>query len=470
MLEQVKATIRKHSMFNPKDRVLAGVSGGPDSVAMVHVLKTLARDLQIEVFIAHLNHGLRGGESDQDAEFVRKLAAELQLTAVVEKRDVEGYALGSKLSLQTAAREVRYRFFSDAAKRLGCNKLATGHNANDQAETLLFNFLRGTGPSGLKGIPPVRDGWITRPLIEVGRSLTEQYCRDNGLVTRLDKSNLKTVYTRNKLRLELIPLLEKEYNENIVETLARTSDIFREEEEYFDGLTREYWDQVCRDQGKGKISFDMDRFSPLPPVIQKRIIRRAWETLSGNDHSLGYIHLVKTIDFMRDADNGARMDLPGDITVAKNYDVLSFLAGYTGDDETAVYSHEIMVPGITLIPETGDAIFAEVVAGGWSAAEMPEPDEAFVDLDRISPPLKVRSRRPGDSFKPTGFHGTKKLKKFFIDNKVPRTERGGIPLIVTGDDHIVWIAGERSDRRWQPGPESKRILKLKFMRKVTKQN
>ncbi len=469
MLEQVRATIQKYQMFAPGDRVLVGVSGGPDSVALVHALHNLAEALQIEVFAAHLNHSLRKRESDEDAEFVGTLAENLGLTAVIKKRDIACYALQHKLSAQAAAREVRYRFFAETAKRLKCNKLATGHNANDQAETVLFHFLRGSGLAGLGGIPPVRDGWITRPLIEIPRARIEEYCKENGLKTRLDRSNLKSVYTRNKLRLELIPLLEREYNPNLVETLGRTSEIMRDEENYLEGLTAEFWTQTCLKEEPDQAIFGLDRFLALPTVWQRRIIRRAWVNLAGTEQNLGFGHLTNAIDLLKTGSTGSGLNLPMSIRLSKSYGQFT-LSRSVDDKENLTYTYELKIPGLTQLPERGEAILTEIREEGLDFSAKPGRDEIMIDFDLVNLPLIVRNRKPGDWFQPCGFEGSKKLKKFFIDSKIPQRERESIPVLVNGDDRIIWVVGLRADQRWQVSRQTKMALSLKLIRSVQETN
>lgn len=475
MLAQVKATIRKYQMFEPGDRVLAGVSGGPDSVALVHILNCLAEELGIRVYIAHLNHCLRGKESAEDAVFVQKLAKTLGLEAIIGSEDIARYASENKLSAQMAAREVRYLFFRKTGERLNCNKLATGHNADDQAETVLHNFIRGSGSGGLKGIPPVRDGWIVRPLIEIRRTLIEQYCAENCLQTRLDKSNLKKVYTRNRLRLELIPYLEKEYNAGLVETLVRTSEIFREEDEFLESVSETFWEKTCLEQKAHEITFDLTAFRELAPAIRKRIIRRAWWRYSGEGQNLGFVHLADAVELLAKGRSGGMLNLPGGVILKKGDHLFSIGKFIPGGEGSPVrpggqeYSYKLVLPGITVIPETGEAILAEIQQEKPKFTA-PEQDEIVIDLEKVVLPLTVRSRRPGDWFRPYGMTGSKKIKKYFIDRKIPWIERQRKPVLVTGDGQVIWLAGLRADCRWLAGPETNRALKLKLLRNIEKQN
>jgi len=445
MLDQVRATIGKYRMFKPGDRILIGVSGGPDSVALVHALHNLADELRIILYIAHLNHCFRGSESAEDAEFVRRFADRLGLHAEIRDEDVAAYASARNMSAQTAAREIRYRFFSETARSLGCNKLATGHNANDQAETVLYHFLRGAGPTGLGGIPPVRDGWVTRPLIEVSRALIEKYCMDNNLLTRLDSSNLKKVYTRNRIRLELIPLLEKEYNNNLVETLVRTSEIFREEEAYLETVTKKYFLEICLERDNTGIWFNTDKFLKIPWLFQSRLIRYGWSVLTGSEQNIAFVHHVSAVDLIRSGRAGSALDLPDGVRLEKSYNKFGLLKDGKLQS-VSHYSYILKIPGITVISETGETIIAEEAEGGLEFVSQ-KRDEIAIDLDKVSLPLVVRSRRQGDRFSPAGFKGSKKLKKYFIDCKIPRRDRERYPVLVTSEGQVIWIAGLRADRR-----------------------
>lgn len=466
MLDRVRGTIHKYSMFAPGDRVLVGVSGGPDSVVLLHILKKLTTELSLELFVAHLNHRLRGRDAVEDAESVQRLAGQLEIPAVIESRDVAGFARENNLSTQEAAREVRYRFFIETAKKLGCSKLATGHNANDQAETVLFQLLRGSGVKGLGGIPPVRDGWVVRPLIETRRREIEQYCLDHRLPTRIDPSNLKTVYTRNKIRLQLFPLLEQEYNINLVETLLRTSEIMREHDEFMSALVLNAWENVCTKQAETEITVNLEVFLKLPPVLQPLVFRYAWEKLSGSAHNLGFVHLTKSLELLRSGQTGSKMDLPGGITMTKSYGEF-YLSGTThGEAANLQFSYHLHVPGTTLIPETGDSFEVEVIEDTSELHDINRHNEIVIDLDLVSQPLTVRSRKQGERFRPRGQAGSQKVKKFLIDNKISRRERARLPLLVTADDQVIWVAGLRADDRWRLNPETKKALKLKFIRKV----
>jgi len=268
----------------------------------------------------------------------------------------------------------------------------------------------------------------------VPRSQIEKYCREKQLTTRIDSSNLKLAYTRNRIRLELIPLLQKEYNHNLIETLLRTSDIFREEEECLEGITEEYWRGVCLESEASLISINLKKFLETPRVFQRRIIRRGWSALTGSVHNITYSHLTAATELIFQGRTGSVFDLPGLVKLEKSYDRINL---YKSADMRTIadYLYELRIPGVTSIPETGDCIVAEEPEGVLCTGPQ-NPNEITIDLDKVSVPLIVRSRNPGDRFCPLGFNGSKKLKKFFIDSKIPRVERDRYPVLVTSDGRL----------------------------------
>jgi tRNA(Ile)-lysidine synthase len=320
--------------------------------------------------------------------------------------------------------------------------------------------------TGLGGIPPVREGWIVRPLIETKRKEIEQYCLAHDLPTRIDPSNLKNVYTRNKIRLQLFPLLEQEYNINLVETLLRTSEIMREQEEFMALNVLKAWQTVCTKQAETEITFNLETFLKLPAVVQPLVLRSAWEKLTGSGYNLGFVHLTKSLELLRCGQAGSKMDLPGGIRLTKSYREFYISDTTNGDEETLEFCHLLHVPGITIITETGDAIEAEVIEDTSELHDANRHNEIIIDLDLVSQPLTVRSRKPGERFRPQGLVGSKKIKKFLIDCKVSRRERARLPVLVTADDQVIWIAGLRADDRWRVNPETKKALKLKLIRNV----
>lgn len=455
---KVREYIRRHRLVVPGMRVLVGVSGGPDSVALLEVLCRLREPLEISVEVAHLNHRLRGAAADADSRYVRELAADFGLPCMVEEADVAAYREEHGLSTQVAAREVRYRFFLRAARVTGSTRVALGHHADDQAETILHHFLRGTGPAGLAGMSPLRPPFI-RPLLFLRRREIEIYCRERGLNPRRDASNLDPAYTRNRLRHTLLPLLETEYNPNLVTALYRLGEICREENDYLNGLAAEAFRRVAV-RVDGCVRIQAAELAALPPALGRRVVRDACQDLAGEPPPLDFDHVERVLRLARSAVGGRRLDLPRGLTVEKQADLVIF-SRWVSPPETVSWCYELRVPGRTELPVVGRHLTAEILpAGDLLSPKALRSGQALVDLESLVLPLCVRNRRPGDVFAPRGVGGRMKLKEFLINCKVPRFERDRIPLVFDRKDRLVWVAGYRSADFCKPGPQTRTALLL----------
>jgi len=467
MLRVVRETIENYMLLTPGDKVIVAVSGGPDSVALAHLLLVLKTHYRIELHIAHLNHMFRGPEAERDARAVTDLARDFGLPCTVSNVDVPAFAASRRMSAQAAARKVRYDFLEQVRVSQQATKIATGHHADDQAETLLMNILRGAGPEGLSGIPPKRDGVFIRPLIDATREEIETYCRENRLPFQHDSSNFKPVYLRNKVRLELLPQLEKEYNPGIRLSLTRLSHIMREENEFMDAQVRDFWRRLVISETGTEVIFNLPGFLAAPPALQRRMLRKAWAAIRGAERDLAFIHLEQAVNFLRRGITGGVIEFPRHILLVKGYD--NFRLTVTGGEpEKADFHQPLTVPGITGIPELGMSIEARLTENcpGFDPVNQ---KEVWLDYDKLPGSLEVRSRQPGDRFWPLGGSGSKKLKDFLIDEKIPRALRDKIPIVVTGEA-IVWVCGLRSDHRWRVTDETRTFLRLKIVENITEQN
>ncbi len=459
LVKLVAEQIQKYNMVNKGETVVVGVSGGPDSVALLNILYRLRESLGIKLVVAHLNHQFRGAEADADARFVLDEAQRLQLTAFVESRDVSAYSYLHGISHQVGAREVRYSFLGEVAVKTGASRVALGHHADDQAETVFLHMLRGTGTSGLKGMLPVREDFYIRPLLAVRRRDIEDYCRRHDLVTRLDSSNLKTEYMRNKVRLELLPILEKNYNPNLVESLNRLAEICRDEDDYLEHQAGEVYSRARISSAGNAICLDAGRLSAVPQALLRRVIRRVWTEICGGQADLNYQHVEQVLAIINGGGGYRQIDLPKGITFKKYYDILEFTLDRKNKN-IPFYQYLLKVPGITFVPELGLSIGAEILpVGGAMESYDFGSGQGFLDYDLLATPLIVRRRLSGDRFAPLGLDGTVKLKKFFIDHKIPRYIRDCIPLVVSGND-IVWVVGMRPGEKWKVTNNTKNCLRL----------
>ena len=461
LLLRVSDFMKRHRMVERGVKVVAAVSGGPDSVVMLHILNLLKDELGLSLHVAHLNHRFRGAESDEDARFVAGLAGRYGLRCTVEALDVTAYQKRRNLSKQVAAREVRYRFLLDTAALAGARRIALAHQADDQAETILINFLRGAGVPGLKGIVPVRENLYIRPLLTVRRFEIERYCREKDLSFRRDSSNLELIYLRNRVRRDLVPVLERDYNPALVPALLRLGEICREEDAFLEEAALKAYRESLLAENTETIAFSLVRLGRLPAALRRRVLRRAWQSLARSPRNLAYSHTETMMDLAGAGAAGDRVVLPGNITARRAYETLEITLG-PGGQEIPYYIYPLNIPGATFIPEIGRAIYAVVMPreAAGDPRRLP-PEEALLDLARLPSRIFVRRRREGDVFHPFGYASRTKLKDFLIKQKIPREKRDKIPLVSTPGE-IIWAGGVRTGERFKIKDTTGQVLHLKL--------
>jgi len=452
--KQFLKTIKKYNMVKKGDKIIVGVSGGPDSVCLLHLFNKFRNELGVFLYVAHLDHMFRGKESEEDARFVETLCYNWNIPFFSDKVDVPSYAKKSGLSPEDAARRARYDFFQRVKEQIKAQKIATGHNQNDHEETILMNILRGSGLDGLVGIDAVRGTYI-RPLIEIPRNEIEKYLKQEDIPFKIDATNLTTDYFRNSLRLELIPLIRGKYCPHLGQSLRRLSEIVRRDVAFMEEATEKAGFYVIRRES-GKVIINVKRFSKQHEAIKYRLVRRAVERLSGNVKDFELKHSKLLVDFIEKASPGSMIDLPKNLQGIKEYDDVTLSKVIS--DEIPDYYYVLKVPGETTIKETGINIKAYIKPND-EIKITPDTDIAYLDYDKIESNLIIRNRLPGDRFKPLGGMGFKKLKDFFIDEKVPRMKRNKTP-IVEADGKIVWVGGMRIDDRFKVTDETKTVLVL----------
>jgi len=460
LLTKVESTIEKYKLINNGDRILIGVSGGPDSLALLHSLKRLKEEYNLYLHIAHLDHMIRGEASLEDAKFIENVARKWGIAITRKACDVKAYQEEKGLSLEDAARQIRYRFFFGLMEELDIDRIAVGHNANDQAETVLMKFLRGAGLKGLSGIYP-KHGKIIRPLIEISREEIEAYCEEYNLNPRIDKSNLETIYLRNKLRLNLIPLLIEEYNNNLVSTLNKTADILREEENFLGQYTMEKLAELTINKSSGKLTLNCEKLLELNLAIQRRIIREGIKFLKGSYQDIYYEHIDLVLDLIKNSETGSRLDLPQGIIVRLNYHEIIFT---TEAINSINYFKQRLLLGSKRIPQIDLEVKAEIVDKifPWKKT-LNNPNIACLDFSKIGEEFYLRQRKDGDRFYPLGMTGSKKVKDFLIDEKVPMNQRDKVPVFTTLDDEIFWVGGLRVDDRFKITDKTEKILIIEII-------
>ena len=487
--------IREHHLVSSQDKLLVAVSGGQDSVCLLHILVKLREELDIRLHIAHLNHQLRGAEAEADAQYVSELVHQLGISATIEQRDVKNYQAQQHISLEEAAREVRYTFLAQVAKSIGTDRVAVGHTIDDHIETILMHLIRGTGIRGLCGLQPkqIRNSLtIVRPLLPVSRHDTADYCHHHQLAPRIDVSNLSLAPLRNRVRHQLLPLLQS-YNPGVSEALLRTARSVSDDLAFLDKEIGQLWGEVAQ-KLENTIILDKERFLGLPSALKHHLLRASIEKLLGNLKDIEARHIEEIIDALAKP-AGKRLNLPGGLIFSIEYD--KYLIGTDPSILSPFPSLgaecQLKIPGETLLPgwrieanilSREDFTTTSFIKGSvkglrpFTNYSSPSPwkergtegvwliDNLFTahfDRNKTGDKLTVRPRQPGDRFQPLGLSQPKKLGEFMIDIKIPQAWRQRIP-IVCSPQHILWVVGWRIDDRVKVTDNTKRILCLKFER------
>ncbi len=458
LIATVRDTIRRYGMVSPRDTVLAAVSGGPDSVFMLHVLTELREELGFGVKVAHLDHGFRGEESREDAEFVREVADGLGLPCICEEISVPRFLLSRSMSAQDAARMLRYQFLVKTSKLEYCQRIATGHNADDQAETVLMRVIRGAGPDGLAGIPPKRGGTIIRPIIRIWRSEIERYLSEKELPYRTDESNLDSKYTRNRVRNELLPVLEA-YNPGIRRSLVNLGTIMTDVAAHLERATDLALPEVVERATVGQFVLDLAKLTDYDEASQRSVFRRLFESLRPDLPPLGFRHVENLLELLRRGEVGTSVELPDGARGRLEH---GRLVVSHGEGPPSIPSVELEVPGTAIFEKAALAITAEILPREALSTppEASGDEEAFFDWDEIRAPVTVRPRKEGDRFRPFGMDGTKSLKELFIDAKIPWSIRSAVPILCDRES-ILWAVGVRRSATAAVTNETRRVLAVR---------
>lgn len=428
--------------------LLVAVSGGPDSITLLHLLSAWARTLGRSLHVFHMDHGLRGEESAEDGRFVLEQAGALGWPAtLVGLAPGELARMGG--STQEAARSRRYAELFRLAQRLGAAGIATGHNQDDQAETVLMRLLRGAGAHGLAGIPAIslREGIpLLRPLLETSRSEIEAYCQEVGLAFRVDSSNLRSDYLRNRIRRELLPHLAETYNPAIRRTLSQMAAVLRDEDEWLDELAQRTLATARLASAPNQVELAVPALVDAPLPLQRRLIRLAMQELSGSGEGCSLASIERVLALLARPEGARQVPLGPRIWAVREYDRLRFTRAEELGECGVGGEWPLALSGVQEIPEL--ELVVEVGHGeGPGRPLAPEERVALFDGDRLPGPLAVRTRRPGDRLYPVGMDGSKKLQDILVDAKVPRRLRDGLPLIAAGDE-LLWLLPDRLDRRF----------------------
>ena len=459
---QVKRTIDRYQLLEKGDRVIVGVSAGVDSMVLLYLINAHREAFDLSLIVAYVNHGLRPEESEQEAQLVRKESAQLGCPFEYGHFDVKEFQKLRNLSLQDAARRIRFHFFNDLLRKHHAQKIALGHHADDQVETFLLRLIRGSGLEGLKGILPIREGRVIRPLLEVWREEIESFAKDKEIPFLSDSSNQKDYYLRNRIRLTLIPFIEREYQPNFKEIIFRTSGFLRGENDYLEKGASKTYEEMMKEE-KGIHSFKFSEYQSLHPAIRWRVIKKLLEGIHPKETVLeegGGLDVHQVYQKLQSSSPSFLLEFPQGFWMKKQYDTV--LLGKGRIKPIPPFEVDLICPGRTFIEEIGKEVVIKITNLDKSGSYNAPPTAALINYESLQFPLKIRNFRPGDRFQPLGTKGTQKLKEFFIDHKVPRFERPNIPLLISGE-RIAWVIGYRIDEQVKVTEKTERVLRVELI-------
>ena len=486
-LTSLRQTITRHDLL-PRDAtgaldapVVVGVSGGADSLSLLHALHALAPEFNLRLHVAHLDHQLRGTASQADADFVRGIAEQWGLPYTIESRDVHGFARHHKLSLEEAARQVRYSFLLEVALAQGSDTIAVAHNADDQTETVLMHFLRGSGLSGLRGMLPkmgleeyrmlntesrIQNPesriWLVRPLLDTPRAAIDEYCAQHNLQPRVDATNANTTYFRNRLRHDLLPVLET-YNPQIRSILRRTGNVIAADYEVLATHVNFAWDMTVLDETPLALVFSLPLWREQPIGTQRALLRRAIQHLRPPLRDIDFQHIASALDVLQRAVTGDQITLPQNLLIEISYDTLRIAPrDELGQPDwpqlpAGAAPLTVAVPGLTPLPDSAWVLETSFTTEPDRSGEL----SAIIDAATLPGTLTLRPRLTADRFHPQGMPGPVRLKDWMINVKIPRALRDGLPLVIAGAG-IVWVPGFRVGQPFLVTENTHQMLKLEF--------
>jgi tRNA(ile)-lysidine synthase len=453
--DRMKQTVLDHQLIEDGDGIVVGLSGGPDSVCLLHTLYRLSKEKKLKIYAVHLNHMIRGLDAFLDSLYVMKLCQSLYIPCFIRTIDVPKYCQENKLGLEDGARRLRYQVFSEVRDRLGAKKIAIGHNKNDQAETILMRIMRGTGLQGLRGIEYKRKDGVIRPILDIDRESIETYCMEHKLLPRIDSSNLEPIYSRNKIRLKILPYMKSEFNDNIVDSIVRMGDSLRVDSDYINFQVDKIAEYAVKTYKDGSYIF-VDYIKDAHPAIKTRIVIRAIRNLLGNVTSIEKKHIDEVLDLMPGEKRYKKIDLPRGLHAYRFADYI-LMSQKEIKVEDVEYDYKINPGTDQYIEEIDKTLKTRLISQNDFDRSNFKSGKQYLDFDKIKDHIRLRNRRQGDKIKLLG--GTKKVKDLFIGLKVPREERSFVPFVVNNDT-VVSIYGYRINVDYKVDDDTKRILEI----------
>lgn len=457
IFEKVLSTINKYELIKKGDKIVVGLSGGPDSVCLLHILSRMKDEWDLEIYAAHLNHQIRGIEAQKDAFYISKLCEDMGITFFIKSINVPEYCEKNGVSIEEGARQLRYEMFSEIKDKTKANKIAIGHNLNDQAETILMRIMRGTGLQGLKGIDYIRDGVIIRPILDIERKDIEEYCKHYKLNPRIDQSNLESIYTRNKIRLDLIPYMKDNFNSNVIESIVRMGNSLRSDNEYLENEALIKFKDISK-INSDSVELKINSYTNLHSAIKVRVLRNAIKQILGDTNFIDQRHIDDIIELEDESKIDKVINLPRGIFVYRKKDSI-IITNKEIVIEELEFCYNIPSNGFIKIREIGVVIETQVMSIDKYKRSKSDKSCKWFDFNKIEGGIVARNRRTGDKIKLSG--GSKKIKDLFIDIKIPKEDRSKVPIIADSKG-ILSVGNIRSSENYKIDSQTKEVLKVSF--------
>ncbi|MDO4793285.1 MAG: tRNA lysidine(34) synthetase TilS [Filifactor alocis] len=439
LINRIEKTIEENRLLSEGDKVMIALSGGPDSLFLLHVLTQLRERYKLTLYAVHLNHRIRGFDAHRDALFCAELCDRTDIPFFVRSVDVPEISKMMKMTLEEAAREARYKLFFELKEELGINRIAVAHNMDDQVETVLMRIMRGTGLYGLKGMDYHLPNGIIRPLLDVEKKEILAYLKRHSLSWCVDETNEEAVYTRNKIRLELLPLME-EFSPKVKESISRMAATLREDGNYIESVANTMFQESSHPVSENTIKVDIEALLNRPPAIKKREVRYAIQSVLHSLKGIEAVHLDEVMALAENQKSYAKVNLPGGLWVYKKGNVLYFSTEELKEQELS-FSYPLKKNGRVFISEIDTQITAKTLTRDKHLILPTGKYTKAFDLDKIQGDLIVRNREVGDKIRPMGLGGTKKIKNIFIDEKITVEDRDKVPIITDEKGSIIWVVG-----------------------------
>lgn len=442
MKERFVKLIEDKKLLKKGDGIVLGVSGGADSMAMLHLFYSIREEYGLHLHVVHLNHMFRGKDADNDEQYVKEICDKWNVECFSFRRNVSEIARENRICFEDAGRNERYGLFEEIRINTNSQKIAVAQNKNDQTETVLMHFFRGSGLEGLTGIEFSRKDFVIRPVMIFLRSEIEKYCEENGIIPRIDKTNFQSDYRRNKIRLELIPYIEENINPQIIDSIFRSTELLSSDKEFIKKIVAEKYSEISR-RSDNEIIFDIDKLNSLDYAIKSRIIRKAIKTIKGDLKEVTQSHVSEILELIENKRTGSQKILFGKIYFLISYEDL-IVSEKEKSDSFKKGKLEITEIAIEKL-ENYNLGFGKIA----------------IDKEKVRGEIFIRNRLPGDKFVPIGGTGSKKLKDFFIDMKIQREKRDLIPIICD-EEKIIWVVGFRQDERFKIDNTTSKVLILQY--------